>query len=183
MITPSEISPGGAKAIQKQVQMLQNIESPTKMYDILHLQLTFWCSPPSVKCDSVRSNKSTNAGPLSLPTTADEFSVEKSKTGMVDVVRKRQEWTVGGYVVLSETMSVPKTRAPLPNLLCAYGMYSGDALIHDVAKRIVVYPPRRARKEERKKGRKRRGAFSSATKFETRRVRPVPVGKGVCAVV
>ena len=116
-------------------------------------------------------------------TTPEKFSDAKCNAGMVDVVRKRQEWTVGGYVVVFETMSVPKTRAPLPNLLCAYGMYSGDALIHDVAKRIVMYPPRRVRKERRKKGRKRRGAFSSATKFETRRVRPVPVGKGVSAVV
>ena len=76
-----------------------------------------------------------------------------------------------------------ETYTPLPSLLRMLGTCVVDALIPDAVKRVVVYPPRRARNRRKRKGERWRGADSSATKFETRRVRPVPVGKGVCAVV
>ena len=72
---------------------------------------------------------------------------------------------------------------PLPSPLCVLGTGKVDALIHGTSERMVVTPQRRVRERKRKRGKSWRGAFSSATKFETRRVRPVPVGNGDCAVV
>ena len=67
-----------------------------------------------------------------------------------------------------------ETYTPLPSLRRMLGTCGVDALIPDAVKRVVVYPPRRARNRSRKKRESRRGADSSATKFETGRVRPVP---------
>ena len=106
-MTPSETSPGGAKATQKQVQMLQNIEIPRKICDILHLQLVFWGSSPSGSCDA-SPNKSTKVGSLALLSAPEKLSMRrpdaKYVVSMVDVVRKRQipamlGWTAGGYMV------------------------------------------------------------------------------------
>ena len=77
-----------------------------------------------------------------------------------------------------------ETYTPLPSLYRMLGTCGIDALIPDVVKRVVVYPPRRARNRRRRKGERWRGADSSATKFETRRVGPVPRGvKEFSAVV
>ena len=100
------------KAIQKQVQMLQNIDAPTENCDILHLQLEFWVSSSSGLDDEAvtRSSKRLgNTGTLALLSISEKLSMRKpdenGNVGMVDVVRKRQiptgsGWTAGGYMVV-----------------------------------------------------------------------------------
>ena len=111
-MTPSEIFPGGAKAIQKQVQMLQNIDNPIKTCDILNLQSKIWVPSPSGLDDEAVTRSSKRLGntwTLALPSISEKLSMRRpdaeSMVGMVDVVRKRQiptvsGWTAGGYMVV-----------------------------------------------------------------------------------
>ena len=100
------------KAIQKQTQMLQNIENPVKNCDILHLRFELWVSSSSGLDDEAvtRSSKRLgNTGTLALLSISEKLSMrrpdENGIVGMVDVVRKRQipkfsGWTAGGYMVV-----------------------------------------------------------------------------------
>ena len=94
--------------IQKQTQMLQNIENPVKNCDILAFQSELWVSSSSGLDDEAvtRSSKRlAKTGTLALLSVSEKLSMRKPGVGTVDVVRKRQipkssGWTAGGYMVV-----------------------------------------------------------------------------------
>ena len=129
------------KAIQKQVQMLQNIETPKANRDILHLQSKVWVPSPSELDDEAvrRSSKSDGKmGKLIFLSASEKLSMGKPDVkkfvGMVDVVRRRQfpessGWTAGGYMVVLPTKWECEAYTPLPSLRSRCDTWGADALI------------------------------------------------------